>query len=299
MTTETTDLFDIIVTDAMLDNGASPAVLASRGPVVRGKKLKEGVTVSKNQIRWTEEEDQFLRDCLGKMPLKEIAQSVGRSENALKIRYTRMGYKSPTKIAGWVTSHKACRLLGVDNHAVPNWFRLGMIPGRYAYTSNRDIIMISLADLKFWATRPQHWPYFKVERMPPGHLRRLVEKAQDRWGDEWLTTAQVAEMKGLPCAKTVLTDIKHGNVPAIQCRHIGGRDEGSWAYWFIRKSDALAYKHPTRASSSTKPWYTDRADAFLRQLVAEGKTAPQAARLMKQNERYLSSRMSKIRKEQL
>ena len=294
--TESSDLYDLIVTDAMLDNGASPAVLASRGSVIRGKKGNGSPTLD-NQMPWTEEEDLFLQENLGRIPMKEIAKSLGRSINALKIRFTRKGYKTPTKIDGWVTSNKAAKLLGLDSHTVPNWFRLGMIPGRYAYTSNSEVIMIKLSDLKLWITRPYHWPYFKVDRMPPGHLRRLVEKAQERWGDEWLTTSEVAQMHGLKNCRIVLSDIQKGRLPAIQCRHIGGRDGGSWAFWFVRKSDAISYHHPSKSDSRKSAWFSERAEEYLRQLVAEGKTCADAAKLMKRNEKSLSYRMVQMRKE--
>ncbi len=295
--TEASELYDLIVTDAMLDAGASPAVLAARGAVIRGK-IGTQTSTSNHQTPWTDEEDRFLRDNLGKKPLKEIAGTLGRSVNAVKIRFTRKGYRSPTKTAGWVTSNKAAKLLGVDNHTVPSWFRLGMIPGRYAYTQSQEIIMINLQDLKFWITRPQHWPYFNVDRMPPGHLRRLAEKAQARWGDVWLTTAQVAELHDLKDAKTVLMDIQQGHLPAIQCPHIGARGAGAWAYWFVRRSDALAYHHPSRSEARKSKWFTDRAEAYLRRLVAEGKNSADAARLMKRNPKTLSNRMTKMRKEQ-
>jgi len=290
------DLYDLIVNGAMLDDGASPAVLASRGAAVV-RSVKKETSVSNRTNTWTEEEDRFLQDNLGRMPLDELTKSLGRSANSLKLRSVRKGYTPPTKVSGWISANKAGELLGLDSHTVPNWFRLGVIPGRYACTKNADIIMINLDDLKFWATRSRHWPYFKVDRMPPGHLRWLVEKAQARWGDEWLTTAQVAEMHGLKDAKAVLMDIKHGRLPAIQCRHIDGRGKGTWAHWFVRKSDALAYQHPSRSDARKSTWYTDQADAYLRNLVADGRTSAQAARLMKQNEKYLAYRMSKIRKE--
>lgn len=287
-------LMDVIVSGAMLDDGAQPNIVSSRSNVLprKGKTSK-----TKTINRWTDEEDRYLRDNLGRKPLGEIAEALGRSKNALKVHYTRKGYPTPTNAPGWISLHQASKLLGNDIHAVKGWFEHGIIPGRYAFTKNRDVVMISLSDLKFWATRSQHWPYFDVNKMAPGYLRRLVEKAQARWGDEWLTTRQVADLLGLKAAKAVLTDIQHGYLPAIQCPHIGGRDKATWSFWFVRKSDALNHHHPSRGETITQPWYTDRAKAFLRKLVAEGKNSGDAAKLMKQNQKYLSYRMNLLRKE--
>lgn len=287
-------LTDTIVADAMLDNGADLQVLISRGSLARPKKQNGSTTTV--GTRWSTEEDQFLQDNLGKKPLGEIAAALGRSRNALKVHFTRQGYAAPSKLPGWISLTQAARMLGVEQHAVPGWFRRGIIPGRYAYTKNREIAIIKLADLKFWATRPHHWPYFNVENMPPGHLRRLVEKAQQRWGDQWLTTRQVGDMYDLN-PKDILNAVYKGRLPAIRCPHIGGRDADGWAYWFIRKSDAFNYEHVARGQARSKTWLTPRAEAYLLTLIAQGKNSGDAARLMKQDQTYLSYRMCILRKE--
>ena len=289
---EMDNLMDTIVAGAMLDHGASPNKLVAQGGFVRGKNKRQAVNM---RILWKKSEDQYLREHLGKVPLEEISRALGRSENALKIRFGRKGYIAPSKISGWVSMSRAGSLLGLDSHKAKNWFRLGILPGQIAHTKNRYVAIIKMQDLKRWVTRPEHWPYLKVERMQPGFLRRLVEKAQARWGDEWLSTRQVAEMHGLPDAKTVMVDIKKGRLPAIQCPNMDGRHAGGWAYWFVRKSDALKYDHRIYTQGPVKNWYTDRAEAFLVKLIAENKRSGEAARLMKQDQRYLSYKMHVLR----
>jgi len=269
---EMDNLMDTIVAGAMLDHGASPNKLVAQGGFVRGKNKRQAVNM---RILWKKSEDQYLREHLGKVPFEEISRTLGRSENALKVRIGRKGY-TLSLIA-------------------KNWFRLGILPGQIANTKNSYVAIINMQDLKRWVTRPEHWPYLKVERMQPGYLRRLVEKAQARWGDEWLSTRQVAEMHGLPDAKTVMVDIKKGRLPAIQCPHMDGRHAGGWAYWFVRKSDALVYDHRIYTQGPVKDWYTDRAQAFLVKLIAENKRSGEAARLMKQDQRYLSYKMHVLR----
>lgn len=293
---ETDLLMDAIVTNTMLDHGASPEKLVARGGMIRRTK-KQGS--GNKRIPWSSSEEQYLKDHLGKVPLEEIASVLGRSENALKIRFSRKGYPSPSRLDGWLSMSRAGRLLGLDTHKAKNWFRLGILPGKIAHTKDRYVAIINMQDLKRWVTRPENWPYIKVGRMLPGHLRRLVEKAQARWGDEWLTTRQVAEMYGIPNSKTVMQDIKRGRLPAIQCRHMDGRHAGGWAYWFVRKSEALKYDHRLYThQGAAKIWYTDRAEAFLIRLIAEHKNSGDAARLMKQDQRYLSYKMHSLRREE-
>ena len=285
-------LMDTIVSGAMLEHGASPRKLVSQGGFVLGKKKPQAANM---RIAWKKSEDQYLMESLGKVPLDEIARILGRSENALKIRFQRKGFTAPSKIDGWVSMSRAGRLLGLDTHKAKNWFRLGILPGQIANTKNSYVAIIRMQDLKRWVTRPEHWPYFKVERMQTGYLRRLVEKAQARWGDEWLSTRQVAEMHGLPDAKTVMQDIKKGRLPAIQCRHMDGRHTGGWAFWFVRKSDAIKYDHSIYTQGPVKDWYSERAEAFLVKLNAEHKNSMDAARLMKQDQKFLSYKMHSLR----
>ena len=114
---EMDNLMDTIVAGAMLDHGASPNKLVAQGGFVRGKNKRQAVNM---RILWKKSEDQYLREHLGKVPLEEISRALGRSENALKIRFGRKGYIAPSKISGWVSMSRAGSLLGLDSHKAKN-----------------------------------------------------------------------------------------------------------------------------------------------------------------------------------
>jgi len=279
-----------IVSDSMLSFGFPAVILQSRGGVVRGEKAPRV-----RMPAWSKSEDEFLQANLGILTMAEMAEVLGRSTNAIKIRWTRQGLTAPIRVNGWMTAHRVCQLMGLDSHTVPAWVRLGIMEGKPAVTECRDITLINFEHLKYWATRPEHWPYFKVEKMKPGYLRRLVEKAQARWGDEWLTTPQVAKMHGLKNGRTVLTDIRvNHSLPAMQCYFIGGRDDGNWAYWFVKRSDAEKFRHPRRGDIRVK-WITPRADAFMLRMSAEGLESPEIGRMMKRNPKQVCARIRKLK----
>jgi len=282
--TELAEMMNVIVSDAMLSAGASPAVLQSRGGILRGEKQ----TITRNPA-WSKTEDDFLKENLGVLTMSEMAAALGRSTNAIKVHWTRLGFTAPIRARGWVTAHRVCKLMGLDSHTVPAWVRLGIMEGKPAVTERRDITLINLEYLKYWVTRPEHWPYFKVEKMKPGYLRRLVEKAQARWGDQWLSSAEVARLKGLKNARTVMADVYKKRLPAIQCPHIGGRNNANWAYWFVRLSDAERYRHPLRTDGRI-PWITDRADEFMLRMDAEGRNSVEIGRLMKRDSKQVGFR---------
>jgi len=199
---------------------------------------------------------------------------------------------------GWLTAHKVSMLLGQDSHKLIGWVKTGIFPGISANTAAGTITLINFEQLKVWITRPEHWMYVDVKRMKPGYLRRLVEKAQERWGDEWLSTRQAAELVGLKESKQILVDIKVNKLlPALHCPHLGGRDKASWSMWFVRKSDLMNYVHPQQTDCRVD-WCTPRAEAFMWRMHLAGKNSPEISRMMKRSgaEKFVCYRIAKMKR---
>jgi hypothetical protein len=103
--------------------------------------------------------------------------------------------------------------------------------------------MINEVSLRRWVVSPISWVYFDPSRIVDKGLARLVELAQARWGDEWLSTRQVADMKGTD-TKVVLMAIKRGQLPGVHIQEKDGRHEGAaWAFWAVRRSDAERWQN--------------------------------------------------------
>jgi hypothetical protein len=66
-------------------------------------------------------------------------------------------------------------------------------------------------------------------------------------GDEWLSTRQVADMKGTD-TKVVLMAIKRGQLPGIHIQEKDGRHENAaWGFWAVKRSDAEGWQFNTPA----------------------------------------------------
>jgi len=204
--------------------------------------------------RWTREEDEFLRENLAVLGIAGVADVLGRSVSAIKVRHTRNGIAAPSKRPGWLTGQAVARYLGVDIHAVMSWNKSGLmqfdvIPGK------RGILNIREVALYRWATRPQHWIYFRVHQMKDFHLKRLVMHAQERWGDRWLTIGEAARLIGYTTSNNLNKKIRMGEIPeAIR--------NGNW---YIPESVArkIEYFPSGAAQESAKLRERTRADDWM------------------------------------
>jgi hypothetical protein len=169
--------------------------------------------------RWSDEEEEFLRNNIGELSYEEIGNLFGRSTQAIKIRQVRRGFPSPSKRPGWLTGNDVARSLGVDIHAVMRWSQSGLMP-LDVIQGERGILNIRKVTLYRWATRPDHWIYFKVHKMKDFHLKRLVMRAQELWGDRWLTIGEASRRLGCN-SKSLNMRVNRGRIPEA-------RKNGNW-----------------------------------------------------------------------
>lgn len=210
--------------------------------------------------RWTREEDRFLRDHLGWMPLSEIAAALGRTEEACKVRQVRRRMPAPSRLAGTLTGNAAAAALGADIHSICKMHRRGIL--RMDVTpGERGILRIPKIRLYAWAVNPDHWIYFKVERMGDKHLQKLVRLAQARWNDEWWTVGQAERFLG----------VKGGLLNAQYHRKRLKGKMVRWGNLWIKKSDAMQIMiYPSTYNKEGVNYYSPRADAFLLRAAKEG-----------------------------
>ena len=147
-------------------------------------------------LPWSEQEDDFLRLNLGFLSEEEIAQHIGRTWVAVRLRWKRdLGLPAPSKTPGYVTANQAAKMLDKDVHAVCKWIRREWLPAHLLpFRNGRLVWRIRIQDLKQFAVKPEHWILFRPERVRDPRLARLVALAAERWGDEWLAPGQVAAM---------------------------------------------------------------------------------------------------------
>lgn len=285
-------LIETMVSDAQLATGADRDVLQAQGGFARSAPYGEGG----RPARWTRAEDDFLRRKLAELGVDECARILGRSANAVKVRFTRKAIAAPSKAEGWLTAHQAANLLGIDGHKTAGWMDRGIMPGAVAGWSERRIRMVSIVRLKMWLIRPETWIYIDADRIQHPSLRRLVRLAQERWGDEWWTTNMAAEFHG--CDNTdILRYIEQGKLPALQAPYLGGRNQARWSHWFVRKSDALSLVvYRGRGSGRELGAWSPRADGFILLSREQGLMYKTIARMMKWPQKRVEYRAHQLRR---
>jgi hypothetical protein len=198
---------------------------------------------------------------------------LGRSEDAIKIIRQRQKIKASSKSEGWLTANRVMRLLGMnDARPVIGWVKKGLVLGHRI--EGDDTWLVHDISLRRWVVSPRSWVYFDTTRIQDPHLACLVELAQDRWGDEWLTTRQVADMKRTTTRQVGQTIFRR-QLPAI---HIVGKDgrheNAAWSFWAVKRSDAEAWQFKPPAFD-----LMDRMHAFILLAGAIGLSGMNIAKL--------------------
>lgn len=188
---------------------------------------------------WKPEEDAFLRANLGILTEAEMGKALGRTEIAVRLRWKRdLQLPSPSKAPGVLTAHQAARMLGVDGHKICHWVDKGFIPGRLM-AGGRKIRLIDRKAFQEWILNTANWMYFDLRKVKDAELKRLLKRAEKRWGDQWWPTPKVARYHGVR-TNDVKRYIKLGRIKATQIQYsYGGRHEAMrWKLWFVLKSEA-------------------------------------------------------------
>ena len=223
---------------------------------VCGKGLTDlGGNKGNSNLSWSEEEEDFLQENIGKLSLAEMAKALGRSENAIKIMQVRKQFPSASKRPGYLTGQQVSKLFRVDIHTVMKWharkiLEFDILPNK------RKIRSVSIRRIYRWAVQPKNWIYFKVERLRDPHLKKLVLLAQERWGDEWWTIGQAARYHGVD-TRHVNMHLHKGKIAGVQ-----------WGNWYLKKSDVISHTFYTgkgayKKSQEAHQNYSPGADAWI------------------------------------
>jgi hypothetical protein len=219
---------------------------------------------------WSEDDDNFLRANLGVLPETEIARNLGRTVTAVHLRWKRdLKLPAPSKHPDFITTQKIAEALGVDPKAAMRWVDMGLLPGRRLPFEGRVVRSVRRTTFLRWALDPMNWIYFRPARVRDRHLRRLLALKQERWGDEWLTPGQVAQLHG----------VTHGAVNSKI--HSGEIQAKKWGNWKILRSEATrpGLRFFIGKGSAGLDW-SEAADAFLIVARAVGFSTNAIGRMM-------------------
>lgn len=223
----------------------------------RGQAAKLPLSMAEDEKQkarvWTAEEDAYVREHHGRASLQEIADELGRTFASVLIRVKReLHLVAPSKAPDILTAEQVSWGLGMGcGKSVHKLMDDGLMPHRKLPErepkSRSTTRIVDRQALLLWMLKPEHWVYFRPERV--GTLcaqgkrelserydfafwesaHELVMAARSAWKDEWLTPGQAADAIGYKNRKTGI----HGINQAI---NIGTLPAVRWGNWWIRRS---------------------------------------------------------------
>jgi len=220
--------------------------------------------VYQHERYWRPEEFAYLRQYHGLIPLRVLANSLGRSEDSVTLKRKRLGLTAVHQWDTIYTSSTFADALGLDRktgwelllytprmldksqpktiykpNGKPLWVVYGLqeaaerrFPTVELHEKNEPMLAIYKKRLQVWLANPlNHWFLTggRAHRIADAELRPIVLTAQQNWGDEWLTTGQAAGLVYVT-ANTINSWVKRGWLP------------GSIRYgnWRLLRSEVLA-----------------------------------------------------------
>jgi hypothetical protein len=291
-------LIDTFIIQAQIANGIPAAWLEKQGRgscgVMGRRRLKR-----MRMPRWTPEEDAYVLENRGRLALAEIGARLGRSANAVKVHGYRIQAATPRRTPGYVSGNQIAQILGVDSHNPPAWIERGILEGEVIpYNQSRVWRRTTWPAFLRFLVRPTSWVYFKVEKIKNPRLRRLVELAQAKWGDRWMTTRQAADLRGCEL-EAIQTAILHG---LLHGYHAGSTDRlrvWAWAQWFVLRSEVERLTLPWGCDKGHIIQWSPRADAFIVRACRERIAYEDMSRMMHWPVRRIQYRVLLLRQQGL
>lgn len=248
--------------------------------------------------RWTAEEDQFLKDNVGRIAESEIARRLGRSETACHLRRERdLHLMCPRKNPEWMTAEQIAVGMGVDGKSVHMLMDRGILPG-WRLPFEMVTRVVDRRVLLGWLVNPMHWCYFDPSRVGKfkskrkrgkgkpdivfwRQVRRLIDLRRERWQDEWLTPGQAEEILGVR-EGVINSRIHRGSIRAVD-----------WGNWKILRSEIMRPELRLYPRKKGIPFYkwTPAGDRFLLIARAVGVEFAVIGRMMKWNPKRCDYRL--------
>ena len=246
-------IVDAAAIEGEISTGVSPSFVAARSSIgkrgvialtaKRGKAKRQG-----KMPKWSTEEDDFLERNLGFLSDAEIGEQLGRTEGAVHLHWSRdLKLPAPSKNPKVMTGNQIASGLGIDSHTVLNLIRRELLPARRL--PGKDVThVVDRTALLQWIINPDHWVYFKPERVglrPPQrrgvkvydrafwrYARRLVLKKKRLWKDRWVRIGEIARYHGV-------------SQQAVNKAFRAGRFQGiAWPNWWGKASEFMNPKRP-------------------------------------------------------
>lgn len=152
--------------------------------------------------RWTPEEDDFLKEKMGKLSIKRMAKKLNRTPIAVRARIYNLGLGRTAEASGLLTVSRLAKSLNVDKSIVDRWVNSKGLKTIKRVTSLKQ--RVNLIDpVEFWKWAEQNKDLIDFSRIEPNAIPPEPEwvkdarKAKPKRSLKPWTTNEVAKMKQL------------------------------------------------------------------------------------------------------
>ena len=116
--------------------------------------------------RWPIEQEKYLEDAWGEVSIPYIAQKLGRTVNAVKLKARKMGLKRHIHSGSYITLNQLFNALDISYNAftLDRWRRHGF-PLRHKKSVNMRYKIVYIKD--FWAWAERHKMFIDFSRVEP------------------------------------------------------------------------------------------------------------------------------------
>lgn len=130
---------------------------------------------------WSFGEDEMMRRLYRRMPRRELAALLGRTEAAVQIRGKVLGLRPWRHRPGVLCADEVAALLGIGRRALDGGRKWEALPWRTYYEGNVAVRFCEAKALRRWLSEPLNVALVgDVERMPAGPWKRLARRTQQR-----------------------------------------------------------------------------------------------------------------------
>lgn len=105
--------------------------------------------------KWTKEEIEYLEDKWGTVSVKTIANNLGRTENAVVVKKTKLGLGAFLNSGDYITWNQLMAAIGVDNsgsgYKMISWVKNRWFPIHYKVVKSNRFKIVYLDEFWLWA----------------------------------------------------------------------------------------------------------------------------------------------------
>jgi hypothetical protein len=198
--------------------------------------------VGNHRAAWSDWQEAELWRCNYFLPLSSIADSMGRTEDAILQRKRSTKTIPLEKRSDILTANQFAAAMGLCRSAARRLLKTERF-GAVVYRRNKPVNAAMYDELKRWLANPLNWLNIDETKVEDPELIDIMNRALAKDRDRWLTIEQAADMAGYSYWG-IHKMIREKRIPYTK----GTRGSRGNALNLIKKSDIEALMEENRAS---------------------------------------------------